>query len=73
MTNIIIFVRCIEYKLGALFIYRIVSEVHHDIIVIQIRWLLILHSCKSSQTFLIDIYPQGVNTPQQNVNSEIKL
>jgi hypothetical protein len=75
MPSTVIILIFIKFKLVRFLLYRIVSEMHKevvDIFGVLTRGLIFL-GCKTSEPLLVDIDAKGVHSVYESVNSEVKL
>ena len=73
MTDVHPLRTAVEYKFGIFLVDCIVGEMDVSLFKVVLVWSNIRFSCKSSQTFLIDIEPEGTDSTNKNIDSEIKL
>ena len=73
MADIVSLRIAVEDKLHALFVYRIVRQVHHHVVQVARTWLLVLFRRKTRKTLLCDVGSEWVDTSHQNVDSQVKF
>lgn len=65
--------RLIEHILRTILINRIIGQMHVHIIDIILIHLLILFSCKSYQSLIVDINSQGIASSYQGIDPHVEL
>jgi hypothetical protein len=73
VSNIIPVLIVIEHELLAVFVDRIIGEVHVHVRQISAGRAFVFFGCKPSQSFLRDKSTKRTHTCHQNVDSKVKL
>lgn len=73
MTHTIIVFILVLHELGTILVDRIVGQVHEQVFEVVILWGHIHLSSKPAEPFFIHINPQGINSAQEHVDSEIEF
>ena len=73
MADIHLCLRFVEHEVRVFFVHCVVCQVHEPVIQILGPWGFIGFGRKSSQSFLIDEYSEGVDACYKHIDPQIKF